>query len=96
MERTPGNRLLWETVEETGERLGLSVEGTRSGGASDGNDASQHAPTVDGFGAVGDGAHQEFEYVDLDMLIDRVALLGACLLNEPLPSDPGNETEGDP
>ncbi|MFP4189004.1 MAG: M20 family metallopeptidase [Halobacteriales archaeon] len=93
MEQTPGNRLLWERVKETGERLGLSLEGTRSGGASDGNDASQHAPTVDGFGAVGDGAHQEFEYVNLDRLIDRTALLAACLLDEPLPNDPQQERE---
>ena len=91
MEQTPGNRLLWERVRETGERLGLSLEGTRSGGASDGNDASQHAPTVDGFGAVGDGAHQEFEYVKLDRLVDRTALLAACLIDEPLPSDPKQE-----
>jgi glutamate carboxypeptidase len=95
MERTPGNRLLWERVKETGERLGLSLEGTRSGGASDGNDASQHAPTVDGFGAVGDGAHQEFEYVNLDRLVDRAALLAACLLDEPLPTDPRPGKEGE-
>ncbi len=87
MEQTPGNRLLWERVQEVGERLGMSLEGTRSGGASDGNDASQHAPTVDGFGAVGDGAHQEFEYVILDALVDRVALLAACLVEEPLPEN---------
>jgi glutamate carboxypeptidase len=93
MEQTPGNRLLWERVKETGERLGLSLEGTRSGGASDGNDASQHAPTVDGFGAVGDGAHQEFEYVKLDRLIDRTALLAACLIDEPLPTNPRQELE---
>jgi glutamate carboxypeptidase len=93
MEQTPGNRLLWERVKETGERLGLTLEGTRSGGASDGNDASQHAPTVDGFGAVGDGAHQEFEYVKIDRLVDRTALLAACLLDEPLPTNPQPEQE---
>lgn len=104
MEQTPGNRLLWERVQRTGRRLGFELEGTRSGGASDGNDASQHAPTIDGFGAVGDGAHQSFEYVDLDALADRVALLTGCLLDEPLPEDPeerlsggtdGDETIGD-
>ncbi|SIR59251.1 M20 family metallopeptidase [Natronorubrum thiooxidans] len=87
MEPTAGNRLLWERVQTLGDRLGLSLEGTRSGGASDGNDASQHAPTIDGFGAVGDGAHQTYEYVKLDALVDRVALLAACLRDEPLPTD---------
>ncbi|MCQ4332140.1 M20 family metallopeptidase [Natronomonas sp. F2-12] len=90
MEPTAGNRRLWERVQEVGRRLGLELEGTQSGGASDGNDASQHAPTIDGFGAVGDGAHQSFEHVDLDALTDRVALLAACLLEEPLET----ETQG--
>ncbi|SDC46025.1 M20 family metallopeptidase [Natrinema hispanicum] len=84
MEPTAGNRRLWERVQTLGDRLGLSLEGTRSGGASDGNDASQHAPTIDGFGAVGDGAHQTYEYVDLEALVDRIALLAACLDDEPL------------
>jgi glutamate carboxypeptidase len=88
MEPTAGNRRLWERVQEIGRRLGLELEGTHSGGASDGNDASQHAPTIDGFGAVGDGAHQSFEYVDLDALTNRVALLAACLLEEPLGTEP--------
>ncbi len=88
MEQTPGNRLLWDRVQTIGQRLGLSLEGTRSGGASDGNDASQHAPTIDGFGAVGDGAHQTYEHVQLDALVDRVALLAACVHDEPLPTDP--------
>lgn len=88
MEPTAGNRLLWERIQTLGDRLGLTLEGTRSGGASDGNDASQHAPTIDGFGAVGDGAHQTYEYVKLDALAERVALLAACLYDEPLPTDP--------
>ena len=85
MEPTPENRRLWEQVQAVGDRLGITLEETHSGGASDGNDASQHAPTIDGFGAVGDGAHRPDEYVDLDGLTDRIALLAACLLEDPLP-----------
>lgn len=96
MEQTPGNRLLWERVKRVGDRLGLELTGTHSGGASDGNDASQHAPTIDGFGAVGDGAHQSFEYVQLEALVDRVALLAACLLDDPLPAEPQRELEENP
>ncbi|MEF8778016.1 MAG: M20 family metallopeptidase [Natronomonas sp.] len=91
MEPTPGNRLLWERVQSVGQQLGLTLEGTHSGGGSDGNDASQHAPTIDGFGAVGDGAHQEFEHVQLESLVDRVALLAACLCDEPLSAEPLRE-----
>ncbi len=93
MERTPGNRVLWQRVVAAGKELGLELEDTRSGGASDGNDASQYAATIDGFGAVGDGAHQEFEYVNLRRLLDRVALLALCLLDEPLPQEPGRELD---
>jgi glutamate carboxypeptidase len=94
MEPTAGNRLLWERVQSIGQQLGLTLEGTHSGGGSDGNDASQHAPTIDGFGAVGDGAHQEFEHVQLEPLVDRVALLAACLRDEPLPAEPpGKENQ---
>ena len=95
MEQTPGNRLLWDRVRSIGRRLDLDLEGTRSGGGSDGNDASQYAPTIDGFGAVGDGAHQPFEHVKLDALADRVALLAACLVDEPLPENPADELEED-
>ena len=91
MERTPGNRLLWERVRDIAQRMDLELEGTRSGGASDGNDASQHAPTIDGFGAVGDGAHQTYEYVLLSALRERVALLARCLIDDPLPAFPAEE-----
>lgn len=94
MEHTPGNQVLWKRVQEVGGRLGLELEGVRSGGGSDGNYASQHAPTVDGFGAVGDGAHQEHEYVDVPELLKRTALLAACLVDEPLPEEPARELEG--
>jgi glutamate carboxypeptidase len=93
MELTPGNRLLWERVQAVGHRLGLELDGTRSGGASDGNDTSQYAPTIDGFGAVGEGAHQSFEHVRLNALADRVALLSACLLDDPLPATPRHHLE---
>lgn len=84
MEPTDGNRQLWRRVRTIGERLGLNLDVTKSGGASDGNFASQHAPTIDGMGAVGDGAHHPDEYVEVDALVDRVALLAACLIDEPL------------
>jgi acetylornithine deacetylase/succinyl-diaminopimelate desuccinylase-like protein len=53
------------------------------GGASDGNTTSQYTATLDGLGAVGDGAHAAHEQVELSRLVERSALL-ALLLMAPL------------
>ncbi len=46
------------------------------GGGSDGNlTAALGIPTLDGLGAVGEGAHASNESVLIDRLADRVALL---------------------
>lgn len=80
MERTPGVRLLWRAARRLGHRLGLELEEGRSGGASDGNLTAGHAPTLDGLGAVGDGAHAAHEHVKLDAMPERAALLALLLL----------------
>jgi glutamate carboxypeptidase len=52
----------------------------RVGGASDGNfTGALGVPTLDGLGAVGDGAHAEGEYVEVATMPGRVALLRALL-----------------
>lgn len=82
LEATPGNRLLWEAARRRAGDLGLDLlEGT-SGGASDGSFTSRIVPTLDGLGAVGDGAHALHEHVVLDRSPERAALL-ALLLLEP-------------
>jgi glutamate carboxypeptidase len=53
------------------------------GGASDGSVISQYTATLDGLGAVGDGAHAAHEHVVVDATVDRCALL-AMLLMAPL------------
>ena len=57
MEPTRRNRQLWEAARQAGLRLGLELEEAVAGGVSDGNTASQYTATLDGLGAVGDGAH---------------------------------------
>ena len=84
MERTPGNRLLWEAVRAAGAEMGLELQETAVGGMSDGNTASLHTPTVDGLGPTGDGAHAAHEFVSIDGLVERTALLASALL---LPAD---------
>jgi glutamate carboxypeptidase len=50
------------------------------GGVSDGNfTAALGVPTLDGLGAVGDGAHSPREYVVLRSLPERAALLAGML-----------------
>ena len=80
MEATPRNRILWEGVRGCGKRLGLELEDAESGGASDGNTTSLYTATVDGLGAVGDGAHARHEHVRVSKLLERTALLALILM----------------
>ncbi len=80
MEATPRNRALWEATRECGRHLGLELSEGRSGGASDGNITSLYAATIDGLGAVGDGAHALHEYVEIDKLLERTALLALLVM----------------
>ena len=89
MEATPRNRQLWQEARVTGERLGLELQQGRAGGASDGNTTSQYTATLDGLGAVGDGAHAEREFLYIDRTLDRAALLALLLL---LPAPDGDGT----
>jgi glutamate carboxypeptidase len=60
--------------------MGLSVKETFSGGGSDGNfTAALGVPTLDGLGAVGEGAHSPDENVILSALPERAALLASLL-----------------
>jgi glutamate carboxypeptidase len=94
MERTPGSRRLWRQARAAGDALGLDLQDGRSGGASDGNNASQFAPTLDGLGAVGDGAHAAHEFCYVDKMVERSALLALLLLQPPLPPDPATAPGG--
>ena len=82
METTPRNRKLWDEVRAAGESLGLELRAARAGGGSDGNTTSQYTATVDGLGAVGDGAHAMHEHLLIDKTLERAALL-AMLLTTP-------------
>ena len=79
---TPRNRALWERAEAIAHGLGIPLQQAAVGGASDGNLTSMHTATLDGLGAVGDGAHAQHEHVVVDRLPERAALL-AMLVREP-------------
>ena len=84
MERTPSNRRLWEHAREAANGLGLDLEEATAGGGSDGNTTSLFAPTLDGLGAVGGGAHAVSEHLLIDKMAERAALLACLLLRPPL------------
>ncbi len=84
MERTPRNRRLWEAARRLGKELGLDLEEGMAGGGSDGNTTSLFTATLDGLGAVGDGAHARHEFVYVDGMVERCALLALLLMEPPL------------
>lgn len=84
MEHTPRNRKLWVTARRLGKALGLNLEEGVAGGGSDGNTTSLFTATLDGLGAVGDGAHSHHEFVYTDRMIERCALLALLVMEPPL------------
>ncbi len=80
---TTRNRKLWELARNCGAALGMELSQATAGGGSDGNYTSLHTATLDGLGAVGDGAHAEHEYVDLEPTLRRTALLALLLASPP-------------
>lgn len=62
-----------------GKYIGFALEEEFSGGGSDGNFTARFIPTLDGIGAVGDGAHTNEEYILVDELPKRSALIALLL-----------------
>ena len=89
LERTARNRALWRLARSLGRQLGVELEEGSAGGGSDGNTASQYAATLDGLGAVGDGAHAAHEFVFIESLAERAALLALLLLSPSLGGSKG-------
>jgi len=80
MERSKGTIKLLRKAQALAGELGIALEEAASGGASDGNfTAAMGIPTLDGMGAVGEGAHARHESIVLKHLISRTALLAAML-----------------
>lgn len=80
MERAKANQNLFRTAQEAARELGLEVEESATGGGSDGNFTSALGiPTLDGLGAVGEGAHAVNESILTNRIADRIALLAALI-----------------
>jgi glutamate carboxypeptidase len=89
MEHSPRNCALWETAKRLGHEISLDLADGVAGGASDGNTTSLWTATLDGLGAVGDGAHARHEFIYCDKLVERGALLVLLLLAPPLAAQEG-------
>jgi glutamate carboxypeptidase len=71
---------LFSRAKSLAAQMGLSIRECVAGGGSDGNlTAALGVPTLDGLGAVGDGAHSAHEHVIAKTMPQRAALLGALL-----------------
>ena len=80
MERTRGTARLFDRARSLASELGNPLNEAATGGASDGNFTSALGiPTLDGMGAVGEGAHATHESILLEHLAPRTALLAGML-----------------
>lgn len=80
LERSTGVAGLFALAREAGAELGLAIDEGSTGGGSDGNfTAAIGVPTLDGLGAIGDGAHAVHEHVELASLPARAALVAALM-----------------
>jgi glutamate carboxypeptidase len=67
---------LWPLAQE----VAPGIQGHAVGGGSDGNfTAAIGIPTLDGLGAVGGGAHADHEYIVVDTMPERAALIAGLV-----------------
>ena len=82
MEKTVRNGRLVEYAQSVAERLGFTVSDAATGGASDANTAADMGvPVLDGLGPIGGHDHSPTEYLDLESVVPRTALLAGLLLS---------------
>lgn len=82
LERTPAIADLFAQARSLAAGLGIALEESATGGGSDGNfTAALGIPTLDGLGAVGEGAHAAHESILVDRIADRTALLAHLVLS---------------
>jgi len=83
---TPENTRLSALYRETANELGVEVSGEFTGGCADsGITSSVGTPTVCGVGPVGGKAHTEDEYILIETLAERAAIVAASIAKLPTP-----------
>jgi glutamate carboxypeptidase len=80
MERTSGVAALYKKAQEIAGQVGWELEEAAVGCGSDGNfTAGMGIPTLDGMGAVGEGAHAVHEFIVISELPRRALLLAGMI-----------------
>jgi glutamate carboxypeptidase len=80
LERSAAVMALFAQAAAVARALGRELQEGSAGGGSDGNfTAALGVPTLDGLGAIGDGAHAAHEHVDASALPWRAALLAGLI-----------------
>jgi glutamate carboxypeptidase len=80
MERKPGTVALYKKARTLAAELGFDLAEAATGGGSDGNfTAALGVPTLDGLGAVGEGAHAAHESIVVNHIPRRTALLASLI-----------------
>ena len=74
---------LYARAVDVAAALGRELREGSAGGGSDGNfTAALGVPTLDGLGAVGDGAHAAHEHIDIPSLPFRAALVAGLIASK--------------
>jgi glutamate carboxypeptidase len=82
LERTEDVQSMFSKAQSlASEFLNIDLPEKETGGGSDGNFAAQLAPTLDGLGAVGDGAHANHEHLIVKEMPVRSALFALLLMH---------------
>ncbi len=82
MERGSGTVQLFRRAQALAAGMDIDLGEASTGGGSDGNfTAALGVPTLDGMGAVGEGAHAVNESILLDQVSPRTALLASMIAN---------------
>lgn len=81
LDRNDGVVMLYKEAKQLALEFGYDLTETSTGGISDGNLTAKVAPTLDGLGPIGDGAHAVHEHIERDKLTKRIALIARLLEN---------------
>jgi glutamate carboxypeptidase len=80
MEKAAGSERLVARAKEIAGELGFELSDASTGGASDANPVSaMGVPTLDGLGPIGGADHAPGEWLDLESVVPRTALLASLI-----------------
>ena len=80
MEKTTATGFLVELAKRVGAQLGIHFDDVQTGGTSDGNFIGELGiPTLDGLAPIGGRDHSPYEYLELDSIVPRTAILAGLI-----------------